>query len=153
VRKSLSAAQHALAGFCRNFPVRWLGRILHILCLPPGSAVKAPDDDQIRELGELIMEPNPVRAVLADMVYLSSDPTEAVGRLETTYQMLLQVDSAWQAFTRARSKGELEARDLAGSLQEAADKGIIPAAAVMSLAEYDARRYDCLLTDHFDQLT
>ncbi|MCB1690056.1 MAG: acyl-CoA dehydrogenase [Halioglobus sp.] len=152
VRQSLASAQHALAAFCRNFPVRWLGRVLQLACLPPGSSVHAPGDDQVRDLGDLIMEPNPVRTALADMVYLSSDPEDAVGRLETTYQLLLEVESAWQVFARARSKGELSAQDLEGALKEATDKGLITADEAAALAEYDARRYDCLLTDHFDQL-
>jgi acyl-CoA dehydrogenase len=152
LRQSLAAAQRALAAFCRNFPVRWLGGLLQLLCLPPGSAVHAPNDDQIRNLGELILEPNAVRVALADMVYLSTDPSDAVGRLETTYRMLLEIDSVWQEFSRARSKGELIARDLNAALAEAVEKGIITAQDVEALAEYDARRYDCLLTDHFDQL-
>ncbi|MCB1705544.1 MAG: acyl-CoA dehydrogenase [Halioglobus sp.] len=152
LRQSLAAAQRSLAAFCRNFPLRTLGRVLQFICLPPGSAVQPAGDDLVRELGELIMEPNPVREALANMVYVSSDPEDAVGRLETTYQMLLDVDDAWQAFCRARSKGELASSDLDGALQEAAGKGIISAGDVVALATYDARRYDCLLTDHFDQL-
>ncbi len=152
LRQSLFAAQQALAAFCRNFPVRWLGLGLQLTCLPPGSAVHAPDDDAIRSLGDLILEPNPVRHALADMVYVSSDPDDAVGRLETTYQMLLEVDEAWQVFARARSKGELTALDLAGALQEATDKGVITDDEATAIAAYDARRYDCLLTDHFDEL-
>lgn len=152
LRQSVAAAQRALADFCRNFPVRWLGRILHVLCLPPGSTVQPPSDDDIRALGDLVLEPNPVRGALADMVYVSHDPEDAVGRLETTYQLLLEVDGAWQVFTRARSKGEFTAEDLAGALQEATDKGVITAEEATALAEYDMRRYDCLLTDHFDQL-
>ncbi|CAA0100840.1 Acyl-coenzyme A dehydrogenase [Halioglobus japonicus] len=152
LQQSLSAAQRALQDFCRNFPVRWLGRILQILCVPPGSVVHPPGDDDIRALGDLIIEPNPVRQALAAMVYVSNDPEDAVGRLETTYQMLLEVDSAWQVFSRARSKGEFSAMDLAGALQEAVDNGVITAEEATALAEYDARRYDCLLTDHFDQL-
>lgn len=150
--QSLHSAQSALAAFCRNFPVRWLGGVLRFLCLPPGSTVRPPDDDQIRGLGDLILEPNPVRAALAGMVYVSSDPLDAVGRLETTYQMLLEIDDAWEAFSRAHNKGELEALDTAGALQEAADKGIITVEQVATLEDYDARRHDCLLTDHFEQL-
>ena len=152
LHQSLNTAQSALAAFCRNFPVRWLGRILYFVCLPPGSAVRSPDDDQIRALGDLILEPNPVRAALAERVYVSSDPGDAVGRLETTYQMLLDVDGAYQVFSRAYSKGELQALDIEGALQEAADKGLITAEQISTLAEYDARRHDCLLTDHFDTL-
>jgi acyl-CoA dehydrogenase len=133
-----------------NFQVRWLGHLLNFICLPPGSAVHLPDDDLIRDLGDLILEPNPVRESLAEKVYVSLDPGDAVGRLESTYRMLLEVEDAWQAFSRARSKGELLAQDLAGALQEAADKNIITADDVAALRDYDARRYDCLLTDHFD---
>lgn len=152
VRRSLNAAQGALSAFCDNFPVRWLGGMLKILCLPPGSAVRAPDDDAVRSLGDLIMEPNPVRDALAAMVYVSDDPNDAVGRLESTYNLLLQVDEAWQAFARARGKGEVEAVDTADALEEAARKGIIDRAEIAALAEYDARRHDCLLTDDFEQL-
>jgi acyl-CoA dehydrogenase len=152
VRQSLADAQRALAAFCQNFPIRWLGGILQLACQPPGSAVKMPNDDLIRDLGDLILEPNPVREALAEMVYLSTDPKDAVGRLESTYQKLLAVDSAWQTFARARSKAELQASDTAGALQEAADKGIISKDDISALADYDAQRFDCLLTDHFDQL-
>ncbi len=152
LRQSLSAAQHALATFCRNFPLRWLGWFLRLVCLPPGSAVHAPSDDQIRDLGDLILDPNPVREALAEMVYVSTDPEDAVGRLETTYQMLLQVESAWQAFSRARSKGELTAQEFPDALQEAVAQGVITDYEATALAEYEVRRYDCLLTDHFDQL-
>jgi acyl-CoA dehydrogenase len=149
--RSLNRAQQALAAFCRNFPSRALGRVLHVLCVPPGSVAHAPHDEQIRALGELIMEPTAVREAMAQMVYVSDDPDEAVGRVETTYRMLLQVDSAWQVFSHARSKGELDEHDLATALREAVEKGIVTAAEATALAEYDARRYDCLLTDQFER--
>ena len=110
----------------------------------------APDDEQIRTLGNLIMEPNPVRTALSGMVFVSSDPEDAAGRVETTFQMLLQVDSAWQAFSRARSRGELKAWNVAGALQEAAANGVISPEEAAALAAYNARRFDCLLTDEFD---
>jgi acyl-CoA dehydrogenase len=152
VRRALHNAQGALAAFCQNFPVRWFGWLLKVLCLPPGSAVRPPDDDLVRTLGEMIMQPNPVRAALGEMVFVSDDPGDASGRLESTYQLLLQVDEPWQAFARARGKGEIDATDTQGALQEAVAKGIINAADIAQLAEYDARRFDCLLTDQFDQV-
>lgn len=152
LRRSLHAAQRALAEFCRNFPVRWLGWLLHAVCLPPGSAVKLPDDDLVRTLGDLILEPNPVRESLSRMVFVSDDPGDAVGRLDATYRLLLEVDGAWQDFAKARGRGEITAVPIADALQEAADKGIINAADIEALAHYDARRYDCLLTDDFDRL-
>jgi acyl-CoA dehydrogenase len=127
--------------------------LLRLLCLPPFSKVPAPDDNQVRELGELIMEPNPVREALAALVHVSTDPEDAVGRLETTYQMLLTVDEPWQAFIRARREGKLNADTLEEALKEAAADNIITEADIALLLDYDARRHDCLLTDHFPQET
>jgi len=75
-----------------------------------------------------------------------------VGRVETTYQMLLTVDKAWQAFVSARSKGEIDGDDLDTALRQAAQKGIISESDVEALRQYDARRFDCLLTDDFEHL-
>jgi acyl-CoA dehydrogenase len=152
LQQALYSAQQALLAYCANFPRRWLGCIMRIICFPLGRAFLPPADDQIRQLGDLIMEPNPVRQALAAHVYLSDDPEDAVGRVETTYQLLLSVDKAWQAVLHLRDEGGLEAEDFDAVLREAVDKGVIREQDIEPLREYDARRFDCLLTDHFEQL-
>ena len=144
----------ALLAFCNNFPQRWLGIALRVLCLPTGQRYKAPDDEQIRLLGQLIMEPNSVRQAMKQYVFLSDNPEDAVGRVETTYQALLKVDPAWQAFSRARSKGKLgdALTDLDSALEEAVRQGVISEADVQPLKDYDQLRFDCVLTDDFDKL-
>lgn len=154
LQRSLNNAQKALLDFCENFPQRGLGIMLRMLCLPLGRKYKAPNDKQIRLLGTLIMEPNPVREALKQYVFISNDPEDAVGRVETTYQMLLEIDTSWQAFSRARRKGKLgdASTSLDSALEEAVRQGIIPEADVIPLKEYNQRRYDCVLTDHFEKL-
>lgn len=152
VRNALHDAQNALLDFLDNFPLRPLAIVLRVICFPTGRVFKAPSDEQVRQLGALIMEPNPVREMLAGFVYVSSDPEDAVGRVESTFRMLLEVEEPFVAFVKARSKGEIEADELEAGLQEAADKGIIDQADVSRVLEYDRRRYDCLLTDQFDEL-
>ncbi|MEZ5529939.1 MAG: acyl-CoA dehydrogenase [Porticoccaceae bacterium] len=152
LQQSLHNAQQALIAFCDNFPQRWLGLALRWLCLPLGRRYGAPDDNQVRLLGKLIMEPNPVRQILRQYVFLSNAPEDAVGRVETTYQALLKIDQAWQVFSRARGKGELGVGDIDSALSEAVRHGIIAEADVEPLRDYDRRRYDCLLTDDFESL-
>lgn len=154
LQRSLHNAQEALLDFCDNFPQRWIGRLLRLICLPTGRKYKAPDDDQIRLLGKLIMESNPIRQSLKQYVFVSDNPEDAAGRVETTYQMLLDVDEVWQAFSRARSKGKLgdASASLEADLEEAARQGIIDEADIKPLKDYDQRRYDCVLTDHFENL-
>ena len=154
LQRALHNAQQALLAFCENFPQRWLGIALRVLCLPMGQRYKAPDDEQIRLLGKLIMEPNPVRQAMKQYVFLSDKPEDAVGRVETTYQALLKVDPSWQAFSRARSKGELgdASADLDSALEEAVRQGVIAEADVQPLKKYDQLRFDCVLTDDFEKL-
>lgn len=152
LRQTLHAAQQALLAFCSNLEPRWLGVLLRVACFPLGRAYAPPDDDAVRALGGMIMEPNPVRKGLSEFVWLSDAPDDAVGRVETTYQMLLTVDKAWQAFASARSKGEIDGDDLDMALRQAAQQGIIGESDVEALRQYDARRFDCLLTDDFETL-
>jgi len=152
VQHALYAAQEAMLAYFANFPVRILGVLLRIACFPVGLPVRAPTDSQVRQLGTLIMEPNPVRDALATYVYVSPDPEDAVGRVESTYRTLLDVEAPWLAFVKARAKGALEADGLEEALAEAVAKNIIEEKDVARLLAYEARRYDCLLTDQFDQL-
>jgi len=152
VNRSLFAAQQALLAFIENFPSRAIRILLRGICLPLGRVFSAPDDQQIRRLGSLILESQPVRRMLADYVYVSHDPQDATGRVETTYQMLLAVEKPWNALMRARKQGDLAADSLEDALNEAAERGILTREEAAALREYDEKRYDCLLTDQFDEL-
>lgn len=149
---SLSKAQEALLAFYRNFPVRALGVLLRAVSLPPGSRIQPPADEQIRKLGDLIMQDNDVRKVLAAYVYVSDDPEDAIGRVESCYQALLALGESWDAFSKARAKGKLQGDSLDEQLDDAVAQNIIAADQVDGIRDYDRRRYDCVLTDSFDSL-
>jgi acyl-CoA dehydrogenase len=148
---ALYSAQEALYDFYDNFPsvvtsgLKWM-------TFPWGRIVSKPSDDSIRTLGDLIMEDNPVRKELAAYLYVTHDPDDATGRVEHTYQLLLALGSTWSTFARAQANGELKGDTLSERLQDAATKGIIQTSEIDALKEYDACRYDCLLTDAFDSL-
>ncbi|MDO3381776.1 acyl-CoA dehydrogenase [Gilvimarinus algae] len=152
LKTALYKAQMALLAFYRNFPSRAIAWAFKAATFPLFRPYKAPSDDDIRALGNLIMDNNVVREQLAGYVYLSSDPTDAVGRVETTYRLLLELGDVWSAFSRAQAKGELSGETLEERLEDAVAKGVIQQADVEPLRVYDERRYDCLLTDNFDKL-
>jgi acyl-CoA dehydrogenase len=152
LQRALHLAQEALVAYCANFQPRALGLALRALCLPFGRVYPAPDDNSVRNLGDLVMAPNPVRSMLAERVHLSVDPEDSVGRVESTYQMLLAVEKPFVALQKAWSKGDLDAATLDEALQDAVEKQIILDGDVELLREYDARRRDCVLTDHFEAL-
>lgn len=149
---ALYKAQEALTDFYDNFPTRPVAVLLKLATFSAGRLIQKPNDNLIRELGDLIMEENPVRKDLAQYVYNSLDPEHATGRMESTYQLLLALGPLWHTFLHAQSQGELLGETLEERLHDAATKGVIQAADVARILEYDARRYDAVLTDAFDKL-
>jgi acyl-CoA dehydrogenase len=152
LRVALWKAQEALYDFYANFPARVVVKGIKFAAFPYGRIVSKPDDNLIRELGDLIMEDNPVRQEFAPFVYVNHKPDDPTGRVESTYQMLLSLGDAWPDFLRAQGSGKLVGDTLEERLKDAAGKGIIPQQDVARILEYDARRYDCVLTDAFDKL-
>lgn len=145
-------AQEALTDFAHNFPVRWLASLIKWFAMPCGKLVHKPSDDLVRELGNLILEDNPIRQQLAQYVYVTVDPTDSAGRVESTYQQLLALGVHWSAFARAKNAGKLQGDSTRAMAQDAAAKGLIPAEVIDAIDAYDAARFDCLLTDDFDAL-
>ncbi|MAN51422.1 acyl-CoA dehydrogenase [Marinimicrobium sp.] len=152
LRHALYTAQEALYDFYRNFPKRTMACALKWMVFPLGRVLTKPDDNAIRTLGGLILEDNPVRKAFRPFVYENDKADDPIGRVETTYQMLLSLEPTWSTFVRAQAKGELTGETLDERLEDAATKGLIRNEDIARLKEYDAKRYDCLLTDAFDKL-
>ncbi len=150
ITAALNKAQQALIEFSDNFPVGWVAKMVRYLTLPYGKIVLKPTDDLTRELGDLMLEDNPVRQSLAQYVYVSHEQEDAAGRVESTYQMLLALGPLWTTWLKNQNK--LSGANMAEKLQDAVSKNIIQPQDVNRLLEYDARRFDCVLTDAFDKL-
>ncbi len=150
ITTALNKAQEAMIEFSDNFPVGWVAKLIRYMTLPYGKIVLKPTDDLTRELGDLMLEDNPVRQHLAQYVYVSHDRNDAAGRVESTYQMLLALGPLWTTWLKNQNK--LSGANMTEKLQDAVSKNIIQPQDVTRLLEYDARRFDCILTDAFEKL-
>ena len=128
-----------------------LAALYRRIAFPWGRMLKKPDDEQIRALGDLIMQDTPVRQAFGHFAHVSLDPEDSFGRVESTYQMMLSIEGEWQAFVKAQSKGMLDGDSIEAQLASAVQQGIIPADKAASIKEYNQRRYDALLTDAFEK--
>ncbi len=151
VQQALFKAQEALLEFYDNFPARGLAVLYRTLAFPYGRILKKPDDEQVRDLGALIMEDTQVRKAFGGFAHLSLDKDDSFGRVESTYQMLLSIEDEWQAFVKAQGKGILDGDSIESQLASAVQQGIIPADKAAPIKEYNSRRYDALLTDAFEK--
>ena len=140
----------ALAAYYRNLPIKALGVTLKAAFFPWGMPQWTPSDDEVRALGELIMQPSSVRNLLADKVYLSPDPEDAQGRILYTYQLLAAVEKDYEHFLSLDKQGELAGDSVAEKLASAVAGGQLNQTQADAIAAYDNCRYDSLLTDAFD---
>jgi acyl-CoA dehydrogenase len=151
LKRSFTAVNTALLGFYHNMPQRWLGSVLRVLFFPWGMPNFKVSDNDIRALGDMIMTPNPVRTLLAEAVHVSDNDLDAQGRIHRAFQLLTEIDKDYDAFLEHDHRGRLPGDTMAAKLQLAVSEGLFNDEQAARLAEYDERRYDCLLTDAFDE--
>ena len=151
LHQALYTAQEALFDFYDNFTVPGIAGVFKRLAFPYGRILKKPDDDQLRALGDLIMEDNPVRQTFGKFIHNSLEPTDAFGRVESTYQKLLTVEDAWGKYNKAESRGKLAGDNIDARLASAVAQNIITQQEADNIREYDKQRYDALLTDAFEK--
>ena len=144
-------AQEALFDFYDNFTVPGIAGVFKRLAFPYGRILRKPDDDQLRALGDLIMEDNPVRQKFGQFIHNNLEPSDAFGRVESTYQKLLTVDDAWGKYNKAESRGKLAGDNIDARLSSAVSQNIITQEEADNIREYDKQRYDALLTDAFEK--
>ncbi|MEN8366673.1 acyl-CoA dehydrogenase [Acinetobacter bereziniae] len=149
--ETLYLAQEAFFGLFDNFPIPIASGLVKFVCFPFGRPLKKPSDRQKSEAAELIMQNNPFRDYLKTQVYYSVNPQDAFGRMEATFNLLTTVENEWNHFKKAESKGEYQGLTFEERLADAVSRGAIQQDLANKLAEYNALRYDSMLTDIFDE--
>lgn len=149
--ETLYLAQEAFFGLFDNFPIPIASGLVKFVCFPFGRPLKKPSDRQKSEAAELIMQNNPFRDYLKTQVYYSVNPQDAFGRMEATFNLLITVENEWNHFKKAESKGEYQGLTFEERLADAVSRGAIQQDLANKLAEYNALRYDSMLTDIFDE--
>ena len=153
LEKALYTIQEAFFEIFENFPNRMAAGLVKLVCFPGGDFTDKPSDELKRQVGDLIMEDgkdNPFREQIKSLVYYSTDPEDNIGRIENAFQMLRQVEPLWQKFKKAEYKGKFPGLTFEDHVLTALKDGVITEQESEQLIEYNAVRFDALLTDIFD---
>ncbi|WP_151838341.1 acyl-CoA dehydrogenase [Acinetobacter ursingii] len=150
LEKSLYQVQEAFYGLFENFPIKLGAALVKFVCFPLGRPINKPSDELKQQVAELIMQENPFRAQLKKHVYYSQDANDVTGRMESAFQMLLQIEPLWHKFKKAESKDQLKGLTFEEHITDAVATNFITEAEAQSLIVYNAKRYDSMLTDIFD---
>lgn len=150
LEKSLFTAQEAFYGLFDNFPNRLAAGLVKFLCFPLGRAVKKPNDALKQQLGEMIMQDNSFRNELKKHVFYNTEADDVIGRMESTFEMLLQIEPLWDKFKKAESKDQFNGLTFDEHIAHALATEFISPDEAEKLIIYNAKRFDSMLTDIFD---
>lgn len=149
--KALYNAQEAFFGFYENFPMKIASSLVKLICFPFGRPIAKPSDELKQQVAQLLLQENSFRAELKKHVYYTTDETDVMGRMESTFQMLLSVQPLWDKFKKAESKDKFKGLTFEEHIADAVSTGFITTDEAEKLLKYNAKRYDSMLTDVFDE--
>jgi acyl-CoA dehydrogenase len=139
----------AFEGFFENFPVRFVARVMRLAVFPLGNHYKPVSDALNAKLADHMMEASDLRDRLSHLVFINGGKDEATGRIEHAFKLLLKAEAPYVKYFKAMSKGDFVGHDTASRLKEAVARGLLNPSEAQLVAEYDAARYDVILTDDF----
>ncbi|MDR2062404.1 MAG: acyl-CoA dehydrogenase [Acinetobacter sp.] len=151
LNKALYQVQEAFFGFYDNFPMPFAAAMVKLICFPFGRPIAAPSDQLKQEVAQLMMQEHAFREQLKQHVYYNTDANDVMGRMESTFQSLLQLQPLWNKFKKAESKDQFSGLTFEAHIANAIETGFISTAEAESLLDYNAKRYDSMLTDIFDE--
>lgn len=151
LQKAFLNIQEAFWGLFENFPAKLPAAFVKWICFPFGRVISKPDDELKQQVAELMMQEHPFREQLKHHVFYSTKADDVTGRLEHTFQILRTLEPLWDKFKKAESKGKFTGLTFEENIQQAIKEGFISESEAQQLLQYNAIRFDSMLTDVFDE--
>ncbi|MFW1762012.1 acyl-CoA dehydrogenase [Acinetobacter calcoaceticus] len=151
LQKAFLNIQEAFWGLFENFPAKLPAAFVKWICFPFGRVISKPDDELKQQVAELMMQEHPFREQLKHHVFYSTKADDVTGRLEYTFQILRTLEPLWDKFKKAESKGKFKGLTFEENIEHATKEGFISESEAQQLLQYNAIRFDSMLTDIFDE--
>ncbi|MGD8379337.1 MAG: acyl-CoA dehydrogenase [Gammaproteobacteria bacterium] len=147
---SLHTIQVRMEEILENFPSPIFGRVLRWLVFPLGRSYKAPSDALGHKAASLLLTPSAARDRLTRGAFISTDPSDPIGRLEVALDKVLASEPI-----EARLQKELRVRinvnNLEDVLSQGLEKKVIDASEAETVREAAAATADVIAVDEFTQ--
>ncbi|VAX43908.1 Acyl-coenzyme A dehydrogenase [Acinetobacter calcoaceticus] len=151
LQKAFLNIQEAFWGLFENFPAKLPAAFVKWICFPFGRVISKPDDELKKQVAELMMQEHPFREQLKHHVFYSTKADDVTGRLEHAFQILRTLEPLWDKFKKAESKGKFKGLTFEENIEHATKEGFISESEAQQLLQYNAIRFDSMLTDVFDE--
>jgi acyl-CoA dehydrogenase len=147
--ESLYTIQDRLDAVLRNFPNRAVAGALRLLIFPVGRRFSRPDDRLGHRVASLLLEPSAARDRLTAGIYVPTDASQAVGRLDATLVKIVAAEAAENTLRAAIKAGTLAAADEATLLRDAVERSVIGKKDADAIRDAAAARREAIQVDDF----
>ena len=147
---SLYQCQQALDGIIRNFPNRFAMMLMRLVIFPLGRHFRPANDHLGHQIASILLEPSEARDRLTQGIFVSSDPEDAIGRIEHGLDKVIAAEAASKKLRkadigyRASMLGDLETL-----LKTAVDQNIIDNGEAELIRVADRARKAVIMVDDF----
>lgn len=124
---TLHRAQQAMLAACHNLPLPWLVRVIRTLLFPFGKPFSPPNDKQIHAVASIALEESPTRDRLTEGIFISDDPEDRVGRIETAFRVVLQAADLESLLKKKVREGAVKGRTWIEKIDNAEASGVLDA--------------------------
>jgi acyl-CoA dehydrogenase len=148
--ESVWRMQMALDGVIRNFPVRPVAWLAHMLVFPFGRREVPPSDRLGRRVAALITAPNAARDALVRGMYLTPNANNPVGRMHALLPDVVAAEPIERKFLKAVKAGAIQSHDYFEQLAEAQKEGAISGTERAMLGRLRRATAEFINVDDFD---
>jgi acyl-CoA dehydrogenase len=149
-KNGLHRFQEAVRQTIENFPIAWARLLMRAAVFPLGMPYRPAPDWLGRRIVRLASQPGETRDRLTRYIYVSREPSDAAGLLETAFEKAVQAEEINGKVDRAVKRGLLRRHLGVDWIGAAADKRIITEHEASLLREVEALSARVIAVDDFD---
>lgn len=150
VQECLYKIQVACDDLLKNFPNRWVGKLLHFIIFPLGRSYHKPKDKLHKSIVTSMLAPSEFRDRLTQYCYVSNKQNDLGYRLDKAITEVAAMDPLWKKLQKAVQMGAIPHRyDLNQRLSAAVKQGVLTAEEAEKLHEYEMLRAEIIKVNEF----
>ncbi len=148
-QQALHQTQQALLAIFHLLPARGVGRLLRAVLFPLGTFCSPPQESLIHPLAQLLLTDNEARERLTAGIYITNQPDDATGRIETAFRQVLKAAPIEARLRQAIKKGILDQQPQDDLLTQALQLNIISQDEADWLKQAEQARQNVIRVDDF----
>lgn len=150
VEMCLYQVQQACDELLNNFPMKWLGKIVHWFIFPYGTSYQKPSDALYHKIVSSMLRPSEFRDRLTSYCFISDNPNDPVRRLELALEQIIEMEPITKKFQTAIRLGKVPKRlSFAHQLQAAVKSGALTHEESAAMQSFDELQKEVIKVNEF----